>query len=238
MLLSRTHGFLFIHVPKTGGTALAMALARYCGIKARIAYEGGNIKGVRRLIVAATGGEVVRRLTGFNAHTSYAEARKILGARDIENLFSFAVVRNPYERALSMYAHIRRVPHHPAHRLARSVGFAEAMPQLLEDGWFNQAYKIVDPETGGVAINQVLAYETLAEDLQVLQASLRLPQPLKLKTVNASNRTQPDTVAEFADQAEVFATFMKKDFQLLGYSSDPRQSLLPPRRSVSPASTE
>lgn len=230
MLISKKYGFLFIHVPKTAGTALAIELSGYCGVKSWLAYKGMQIKGLRKAVLSATKGEPIEVLTGFDAHASYLTLKRDLGADLVQGLYSFSVIRNPFVRALSVYEHIRRVETHPAHTIASQNSFHEALPELLAIGWFHQSFLITDPEHEKISVRKMIPYERLNEGLKDLSDNLKLPKPITLKSVNAHQHGPRDIAENFGEHVDHFVEFLAADFRLLGYSTDPAKAFDPPER--------
>ncbi|MDK3018092.1 sulfotransferase family protein [Pseudodonghicola flavimaris] len=118
MILSPGRGYVFIHIPKTGGTSLALAL------EARAMKDdlmlGDTPKARRRR----------RRLTGATArgrlwkHSTLADIEGLVPAAVLDGLFAFTLVRNPWARALSYYRWLRLQGFdHPAVRLAGAESF-------------------------------------------------------------------------------------------------------------------
>lgn len=79
MIIGFQKKFLFIHIPKCAGDS------------------------VRELLLdpANGGAQFLRK------HCSFAEAEKVMG-EEIKSLTAFAVVRNPFDQALSFYEHLRK----------------------------------------------------------------------------------------------------------------------------------
>ena len=115
MLVSRSHSFAFVHVPKTAGSSIHMALSRY----AIRADEYPPNRWLARI------GIPVNRFapwpyTKFRTHTPAAVLQAWLPAEVFAELFSFAFVRNPWDLLVSYWHYIRRTTSRPrrpgAHR--------------------------------------------------------------------------------------------------------------------------
>ena len=88
-ILSHRHHFLFVHVAKTGGRSINLALARWCPKSERF-----NTKKLDPQV------DVLGRRPGL-------EVRKQTTDEQWNKYFKFAFVRNPWDRAVSVYQHIR-----------------------------------------------------------------------------------------------------------------------------------
>jgi hypothetical protein len=77
-LVSDSRKFIFIHIPKTGGTSIESALKDYC-IAESLSRPGSD------------------------THASAISTRVLYGKEKFDKYFKFAVVRNPYERELSYF---------------------------------------------------------------------------------------------------------------------------------------
>ena len=229
-MISRSHQFLYIHIPKTAGTALAAELARYCSPRTWLARRGTQIRGIRSLIVGAVGHDPVKQLTGLDAHASYSETVEKYGARDIEALYSFGVIRNPFVRAVSVFEHMQKAKGHPKHEDMRPKTFNQVLPSLLEDGWFQQAFMVADLDSESVLVGELVAYETLKDGLAALSQKLKLPRPLEMKPRNVSAAKRRNIEAAFAGYVDQFVEALAADFRILGYSTDPSRAYEPPQR--------
>lgn len=120
MLVSESHRFLFIHVPRTGGTSIQEALepfsteastSRFNKMASKMALRTWN-----------------RR--HFPVHTALLSASRSLPRGIFQDLFKFAFVRNPWARLASDYAYKMANPGHRRHRETVGLGGFEA--------WLNQ----------------------------------------------------------------------------------------------------
>lgn len=119
MIISRGRRFIFVHIPKTGGTALSLAL------EAR-AHKDDILIGDTPKARARKG-----RLAGVKSagrlwkHSTLADIAGLVSDADIADLFTLTLVRNPWDRIVGYY-HWLRVQGfaHPAVGLAKAKDFS------------------------------------------------------------------------------------------------------------------
>ena len=99
MIISHSKKFIFVHIQKTAGTSITRHLDKY------ITYQDLLLGGTEF-------GEKLNKLykERFNLHKhSYAQKIKEIMGEDVWNdYFSFSFVRNPYDRAVSLYNWCRK----------------------------------------------------------------------------------------------------------------------------------
>jgi hypothetical protein len=100
MIINNTYGFIFVHVPKSAGTSVTHFLSNfscYCDLE----------------IGGTTQGQLVQKhyqsRFGLRKHSSSKEIRAVVGDVLWKKYFSFAIVRNPYDRALSAYKFMQKM---------------------------------------------------------------------------------------------------------------------------------
>lgn len=96
MILNRSHGFIFVHVPKTAGTAVHHYLSRFttpqdvdiCDLPPRMAHYYGTTFNLRK-------------------HSTAPEILGFVGEETFKRMFKFALVRNPFARCYSLYRFLK-----------------------------------------------------------------------------------------------------------------------------------
>ena len=128
MIISRGRRYIFVHIPKTGGTALTLALEARAmkddiliGDTPKARARRGRLKGLR------TAGRLWK-------HSTLADIQGLVTPEETASFFTFALVRNPWDRAVSYYHWLRTQSFaHPAVGLAKTHDFAGFLdhPQTL-----------------------------------------------------------------------------------------------------------
>ncbi|MEQ5869821.1 sulfotransferase family 2 domain-containing protein [Sagittula sp. NFXS13] len=154
MIISPGRGYIFVHIPKTGGTSLAAALeARAMADDILIGDTEKAVKRrgrVRKLQHRAAG-----RLW---KHATLRDISGVLPEADLNRLFVFCVVRNPWDRMVSYYHWLRAQSFaHPQVRLAQSETFT---------GF------VTHPDTARVIVRN--PYESYTEDVSGQRCGLFL----------------------------------------------------------------
>ena len=224
MIISRRRGYVLVHIPKTGGTALALAL------EARAAADdiliGDTPKArARRGRVKALGPRAAGRLW---KHSTLADIEGIVGAEELAGFFCVTLVRNPWDRAVSYY-HWLRVQGfaHPAVGLAKAHDFAGFLthPQTraAARAWPYGAWM---RDARGVERAQAFVrLEHFAQDVAPFEAHLGFR--LALPRVNESARAR-DWRPYFDDRtAGIVAADCAEDIARFGYAFDDAAGQVP-----------
>lgn len=219
MILSRGRRYLFIHAPKTGGTSLALAL------EARAMKDdimlGDTPKAIKRR----------KRLEGVKAagrlwkHSTLADLDGLFDVDELNDLFIFTLVRNPWDRMVSYYHWLRAQSfEHPAVGLAKANEFEAfvASPSIANSFAQNSAASYVTDAQGTERASLYIRLEYLAEDIAPLQTHLGFD--LDIPHVNRSTRTQDYRTAYSDDSRAQVAQMCARDIAQFGYRFEPHSS--------------
>ena len=120
MIVSRGRSYIFVHIPKTAGTALSLALEnRAMADDILIGDTPKALKRRRRL-------ERVRTTGRLWKHSRLADIEGLVSAEEIAQMFVVTLVRNPWDRMVSYYHWLQGQRFdHPAVTLAQEVAFSD-----------------------------------------------------------------------------------------------------------------
>src|SRR5437016_1998357 len=95
-IINKTYGFIFVHVPKTGGTSVKEYFRAYGG--ADDLHIGGPADAER-----------VRAFSELDLkkHSPVVQIRRAMGRAEFDRYFKFCVVRNPFIRTLSLFRFLK-----------------------------------------------------------------------------------------------------------------------------------
>lgn len=215
MIISHGRRFIFVHIPKTGGTALSLAL------------EGRAMKD--DILIGDTPKARSRRgrLHGFKPagrlwkHSTLSDIAGVVSDQEIADYFIFALVRNPWDRAVSYYHWLRdQTFAHPAVGLARTHDFSGFLnhPQTQTSFrlWPYGAW--MRTRAGVERADCFIRLEHFAEDIAAVDAHLGFP--LRIDRINASRRERDWRGYYSADDAALIAECSAEDIARFGYGFD------------------
>lgn len=225
MIINHTHKFVFVHVPKTAGTAVSTMLSTLS------TYRDQEIG------VGAVGLHYQRafgRRFGLVKHSPAHRIRAVMGKEDWNAYFTFAFARNPFARLLSIYHFLRTwedIPEPEAKRLAPYTTFEEFLEGDLwattpgPSGMYRpQTYWMTTPRAPRTMIVDFVGrHEQLVEDMAHIAAQIggdvRLDTARKANVTPHYSREVRWSDAAIARVVEHYAS----DFELLGYPDRPEK---------------
>ena len=198
MIISKSRNYVFVHIPKTGGTALTLALEDRAAADDIIIGDTPKAKRRKKRLEALTPQGRLWK------HSTLADIDGIVSTDELAAMFCVTLVRNPWDRAVSYYHWLRAQDfRHPAVTLAKHPEFE---PFIRDDNtvkafraWPAEAY--MRDAAGVEHCAKYIRIEHLEEDIQPLQSHLGFA--LNVPFANVSKRARDyriyynDSLAEF-----------------------------------------
>ncbi|GLS40099.1 hypothetical protein GCM10010869_56960 [Mesorhizobium tianshanense] len=209
MLLSLEKNFLFIHIPKTAGSSVTRALGPWCVKPQRTQW--------RRLLSHLPVPEKPQNAF-LRQHDKASWAKRKLPAEIYDSAYKFAVVRNPFELAVSSYYFRKEHLSGRRRNRARVLDFKTFLRYLERKNRFVRVDQTswISDRHGNLIIDEVLRFETLAEQFNALVERLGLPGEVKLPRTNVN--APYDYRAVYDDEAKsIVRRLFFRDFERFGY---------------------
>lgn len=216
MIISAGRQYIFVHIPKTGGSSLALALesrAMKDDILIGDTPKAKQRKG--RLAHVQTAGRLWK-------HSTLADVRGLITQQDMANYFVMTLVRNPWDRLVSYYHWLQDQRFaHPAVDLAKEVDFSAFLNAPK-----TQASLATHDYASYVTDSFGIDHGTLYARIEQAEADLapfwdHVGFRLTLPHVNRSQRGQ-DYRGYYTDaDAALVGKLCAKDIARFGYHFDP-----------------
>ena len=213
MILSVGRSYVFVHIPKTGGTSLAITLEQRAMKDDIMLGDTPKAKNRRHRV------KDIKTRGRLWKHSTLADIDGLVPGAVLDDLFAFTLVRNPWDRAVSYYHWLQDQRFdHPSVRLAQSHDFTGFVthPQTCNAYQSSPAAHYMRRANGAEQCNAYIRIEDFAEDAAALIAHLGFD--LTLGVANASARGG-DYRRYYSDSsAEILAQSCAVDIARFGYS--------------------
>ena len=230
MIISHRKNFLFLHTPKTGGTAIIDRLLPYARWQDRLAYQREHAFLVRALFPKLYKGPAgITRLTGLKLHAGLKDGEGVFGREKLSILFKFGMVRNPYTRTYSLYRFIARNPRHPLHTKVNAESFEEFVTYICKHRWAQQHDRFCWRGDTGLSVDHVAIFENYNEECAFLAKRLNIPALENPRTINVGDHEAVDYNDLFHNVRDIFLKWYAPDFEAFHYSKDPARATEAPK---------
>lgn len=216
MIISPGRRFIFVHIPKTGGTSLSLALENRA--MADDILIGDTPKAVKRR-------GRVKKMRGDRRlwkHSRISDIEGLEAVGDLSRYFVFALVRNPWDRMVSYYHWLRDQSfEHRAVELAKELSFSDFLnhPETQVMLRAERYSDYVRMQSGDELEAHFIRLEALEEDLKPVEDHLGFK--LDLPHVNRSER-DADWRGYYSDaDAALVADCYAEDIARFGYGFEP-----------------
>jgi hypothetical protein len=219
MLLSVRYRFLFVHIAKTGGTSVRIALE---GLRWRDPWYWPMFLCSR-----------FSHLSGHRIGTKLPRHAKVIAAKELlpkeffDRLFKFAFVRNPWDLQVSSFHHIRRERPHYLGGHQDFEGFLrwkldpERPYQYHVDTSIERQSDYLIDLQGRVVVDFIGRYERLEADFAEACRRIGIPPPALPHRRQSADRARDFRGYYTAETAELVAHYFRRDIEILGYRFDP-----------------
>lgn len=212
MIISRGRRYIFVHIPKTGGTSMALALeARAMKDDIMLGDTPKAVKRRRRLKDARARGRLWK-------HSTLADIDGLITPAEAREMFTFTLVRNPWDRVLSYYSWLRgqRFDHY-AVRAAQRLDFSGFLrdPQIGASLQHHPYPSYLVDASGVERADLFIRLEHLARDMAPLEEHLGLS--LQIGHENRSSRAADYREAYGTAEREIVAQLCASDIERFDY---------------------
>lgn len=215
MLLSLRYKFLFVHIPKTGGTSIRVALRSY---KWKDPYRIPLFLCSR--LSSLTGHRLGCKLP---RHAKAIAAYEMLPREVYQELFKFAFVRNPWDLQVSSFHHIQQERRH----LLTGIKDFESFLRLKLNPYRKYVYHFdvsIEPQSDFIVdmhrnliVDFIGRYEQFEEDFEEVCRRIGISCPRLPHRRQAMDRTAYRQYFNDAT-AQLVADHFKSDIDMFGYS--------------------
>lgn len=204
MIISSTHKFIFVAIPKTGTHSVRRALRVHMGPE--------DLEQVGLFVQRSLPMPELARIG--HGHITLAQVRPFMKPADFETFFKFAFVRNPFDRFVSYSSFITRENGHfdrDPHKVMRYFLANPPMDHVL----FRPQHEFVSDVDGSLLTDYIGRVEHMQQSYDEICGRIGIPSAA-LDQVNSSRRKD---YRDYYDQSLIdgVAKLYARDLELFGY---------------------
>lgn len=206
MIVSHSKGFIFFAVPKTATQALRTALSPL--------LEGDDWQ--QQALIKESRSPVLELARIGHGHISVRQARPHFPADDWSDYFKFAIVRNPYDRFLSVCAFLNRQNPEFIGNETEWMLAALERPQFRARVLVQTQCNLLCGDDGKIGVDYAGRYEELDNALATIAGKLAM-DALALERINVTPKP-PQRKWYSSTLADEVRALYAADFERFGYS--------------------
>lgn len=204
------NGFWFVDIPRTSSSSIRTELGTQFGR----AYAKKNVVEKK-----------YSRSQIFDDHIPAKQMKDILGKPVWDRIFTFTIVRNPWDRVLSMYHYRKKKNNIPGewtfYDYVCALGEAHIDSSYFEfEGFRLGSADYILGENGEIIVDFIAKYENRSHDLKVIASRLGLNKLGELHIQNAKPEELHYSTFYNSETQEIIRRLYSKDISLFGYEFD------------------
>ena len=188
LVISDKYQYIFFHLPKNAGVSISSFLIKqekFLIIKKYINYITPYILGKKNNFYISKN----LRFYKFNSHITCYDFYKIFEKDLFNNYYKFAVVRNPFDRAVSRYEYSKKI-----NKKFKSFKFEDFLKFDLKNNLpILKQYEFCTNDKKNLAVNKIIKFEELNKELK--EISYKLFQ--KEHSIKHLNKTPRNNYREY-----------------------------------------
>jgi hypothetical protein len=227
MIISHHRQFVFVHIHKTAGESITASLL--------------PVLTPEDLVLVGRQSATVNDVT-VTKHSPARDVRDMLQTDTWDRYFTFAFVRHPIERTLSLYRYMSERSRPPNITVAQRLGLRPTPAYRDRSDWpgvraYRETHSISEfirhpllddtksmkpqcaslcDEKGNLLVDYVGRFERLNHDFAFVEQRLGFP-PLPLKRTNGSRQRRSDDYELSLEDRAYLTTRFEEDFRRFGY---------------------
>ena len=176
MAISHRHKFIFIHIPKCGGSSIENSLSKFTKLDLM-----NNPRPLSDEQIESRNLYVTGSLHRLARHLSAREIKALMKDQKFQDYYKFSIVRNPYSRLVSYYNFIRQLKSPDRKKLQvrlvlDSDNFKDFVVNALQveeiNLFFNQHKYIFDEDENNL-MDFIGKFENLSSDFEQIIQTIR-----------------------------------------------------------------
>lgn len=225
-IINHAHRFIFIHVPKTAGTAITFALGTAIG--------DSNIRVLNKDDAVALAS---RTGLSLHKHSTAIQIRRALGRTTFDEFFKFGVARNPFERTISIFRFLKYT--FRAWPNAGIMDGFDTIDQFVSSEFFRglgpggifrpQIHWLADRKKR-LLVDHLCRMESLESDLASVKEKLNVSASLMPADRRNTSGGDFSAIASGLNSGTVVDAIRLRyaeDFEILGYPVQPERCAVP-----------
>jgi chondroitin 4-sulfotransferase 11 len=212
MPVNRDKKIVFVHIPKCAGTSVNEFMDIIFPSSRKSGTRCPRIRGDS--VHVLYGGTILEHLTA-------SEIRDTLGPEEYDDMESFTVIRNPWDRMVSFYVYIKSLV---GEKWLQNFSFEDFVHLVQEHSYFgpfrSQCHYIFD-DTGKKLVNHIFRFEELRPGLVEFLAARMNKSPNEFPRANSTDRNAyPEYYND--ETKQIVDEIYKRDIETFGYQFEGR----------------